>query len=100
MLKIIENLFLFYDLDEETVYNEMGADKLTTFIMAYNDALFYNMVNYKDLWDYNVKGAPLFYKKEYNGIKNILINNGIKSFDELKTNADAFKQVFNLIENN
>ena len=97
MLNIIENLFLFYDLNEDTIYKEMCADELTTFIMAYNDVLIYNNNFYRDLWDYNKSGQ--FYNEMYLKIKEVLLVNNIKTFEELKLNEEVFIEVFNLINN-
>lgn len=96
--KIQNDLFEKYNLNEDTIYNEMGADELTTFIITYNEVLLFNNDLYLDLWNYS-KCKSLFYEEPYNLIKNLLINKGIKSFYELRTNEEAFKEVLNIVLN-
>ena len=97
--KVIENLYKIYDLNEDTVFKGMDADELTTFIMAYNEVLFFNNEHYIDLWDYNSKDASLFYEAPYNAIKNIIINNNINSYKELRDDCNAFDGVLKVLLN-
>jgi len=96
--KIQNNLFNYYDLNEDTIYKEMGADELTTFIMAYNEVLLFNNRLYLDLWNYNTH-KTLFYTEPYNNIKSLLIKKGIKSFYELIKSEEDFKEVLNIVLN-
>lgn len=99
MNRIIENLYEYYDLNEDTIFKEMSTDELATFICAYNDILLFNTNHYIDLWDYNSKNASLFNHKPYEAIKNVLSKHNINSYIELRNDHDAFDKILKTILN-